>query len=144
MYRLNVCNWSGAFEKSFGLTNFAKDYAAVLGKLNAAVEGVNDFPYTNSPRTHEDYKDWLQDYKLFCKLSHFFDDFNFFINKSVAKRTEHDSKHSVDRRLRDFIRRAESMKIPQQIKDTIAGFLKMQRAKAALAATRENSWLVPN
>jgi hypothetical protein len=35
------------------------------------------------------------------------------------------------------------MKIPKQMQDTIAGFLKMQRAKAALVATRENSWLVP-
>ena len=46
MYRLNVCLLSGIFEKSFGLTNFEKDYTAVLGELNAAVKGANNFPYS--------------------------------------------------------------------------------------------------
>jgi hypothetical protein len=137
-YRLNVCNLSGTFEKSFGLVNFAKDYTNLLSKLNSTIEDVNRYPY------YSEYLAWYQEYRLFCKLSHFFDDFNFFINKSVAKRPEHDSKHSVDRRLLDFIRRIESMEIPKQMQDTIAGFLKMQRAKDALAAIRENSWLVPN
>ena len=146
MYRLNVCLLSGLFEKSFGLTNFSEDYYALLNSFRDLESAVNDTSYTLSPRTLEEYleyKDWYQDYRLFCKLSHFFDDFNYFINKSVHTRPLPASKHSVDRRLRDFIRRIESMKIPQQIQDTIAGFLKMQRAKAALMATRENSWLVP-
>lgn len=151
-YRLNACNLSGTFEKSFGLTNFVKGYAAVLGELNAAVEGVNEFPYSSDPE--EEYQDWLQDYKLFCKLSHFFDDFNAFINKSIAKRAEHDSKHSVDRRLVDFIRRVESMEIPQQIQDTIVGFLKMQLQKFKFhnsplqkvirsSGIKSDEWLVP-
>lgn len=145
-YRLNVCNLSSIFEKSFGLINFTRDYTALLGELNVAVEGVNEFPYTNSPRTLEEYleyKDWYQDYRLFCKLSHFFDNFNFFINQSLNK-TLHFSKDAIQRRLHDFIRRVESMKIPQQTKDTIAGFLKMQRAKVALVAIRESPWVVPN
>jgi hypothetical protein len=137
-YRLNVCSLSGTFEKSFGLANFAADYTNLLSKLNSTIEDVNRYPY------YSEYLAWYQEYRLFCKLSHFFDDFNLFINKSVAKRPEHDSKHSVDRRLLDFIRRVESMKIPQQIQDTIAGFLKTQRAKDALVATRKNSWIVPN
>jgi hypothetical protein len=146
-YRLNVCNLSGIFEKSFGLTNFSEDYYALLNSFRGLESAVNDSSYTLSPRTLEEYleyKDWYQDYRLFCKLSHFVDDFNFFINESVRTRTEHDSKHLVDRRLHDFIRRVESMKIPQQTKDTIAGFLKMQRAKVALVAIRESPWVVPN
>jgi hypothetical protein len=137
MYKLNVCFLSSTFEKSFGLANFTADYTNLLSKLNSTIEDVNRYPY------YSEYLAWYQEYRLFCKLSHFFDDFNFFINKSVAKRPEHDSKHSVDRRFSDFIQRVESMKIPKQMQDTIAGFLKMQRAKAALVATRENSWLVP-
>lgn len=50
--------------------------------------------------------------------------------------------YCIDRRFGDFIRRIESMKTPQQIQDTISGFLEMQRAKIALVATEENSWLV--
>ena len=126
MYRLNVCSLSSTFEKSFGLANFTADYTNLLSKLNSTIEDVNRYPY------YSEYLAWYQEYRLFCKLSHFFDDFNFFINKSVAKRPEHDSKHSVDRRFSDFIQRVESMKIPKQMQDTIAGFLKMQRAKVAI------------
>jgi hypothetical protein len=132
-YKLNVCLFSPIFEKSFGLTSFAKDYEALIAQ-------IDNSEYMQCFRSDIINKKL---YKLFCKLSHFFDDFNFFINESVRTRTEHDSKQSVDRRLHDFIRRVESMKIPRQIQDTIAGFLKMQRAKAALVATRENSWLIP-
>lgn len=73
MYRLNVCLLSGIFEKSFGLSGFFKDYEALLNTL--------------SPKTLEEYleyKDWRQDYRLFCKLAHFFDDFNFFINIQLS------------------------------------------------------------
>jgi hypothetical protein len=148
-YRLNVCNLSGTFEKSFGLVNFAKDYYAVLGILNAAVEGVtktNSFPLVSESIGIQEQQEAfrvIHRYRLFCKLSHFFDDFNAFINKSLDQ-TLHYSKQSIDRRLHDFIRRVESMKIPQQTKDTIAGFLKMQRAKVALVAIRESPWVVPN
>jgi len=142
MYRLNVCNLSGTFEKSFGLNGFSEDYYALLNGFRDLEGSVNTF-YCSTMSDKTKLRDWLTNYRLFCKLSHFFDDFNFFINESVRTRAEHDSKHSVDRRLHDFIRRVESMKIPQQTQDTIAGFLKMQRAKAALMATRENSWLVP-
>ncbi len=133
-YRLNVCLFSPIFEKSFGLTSFAKDYEALIAQ-------IDNSEYMQCFRSDIINKKL---YKLFCKLSHFFDDFNFFINESVRTRTEHDSKQSVDRRLHDFIRRVESMKIPQQIQNTIAGFLKMQRAKVALAATKENQRLIRN
>lgn len=133
-YKLNVCLFSPIFEKSFGLTSFAKDYEALIAQ-------IDNSEYMQCFRSDIINKKL---YKLFCKLSHFFDDFNFFINESVRTRTEHDSKQSVDRRLHDFIRRVESMKIPQQIQNTIAGFLKMQRAKVALAATKENQRLIRN
>lgn len=134
-YRLNVCLLSGIFEKSFGLSNFTKDYTQLIADLNFLLQAINsEEAYF---MTEHEYR---KIFRLFRKLAHFFDDFNFFINKSVARRPEHDSKHSVDRRLRDFIRRVESMKVPQQTQDTIAGFLKMQRKTiAALVATRENS-----
>jgi hypothetical protein len=142
MYRLNVCLLSGIFEKSFGLSGFSEDYYALLNSFKDLEGSVNAF-YCSTMTDKAKLRDWLTNYRLFCKLAHFFDDFNFFVNKSVAKRAEHDSKHLVDRRLHDFIRRVESMKIPQQTKDTIAGFLKMQRAKVALVATRESPWVVP-
>ena len=140
-YRLNVCLLSGIFEKRFGLTNFSRDYNHLIVELN------NSFNFLN--REKPEYMTETNasifrkgDYRLFCKLSHFFDDFNFFINIQLSPKItqERYSKFSdVDKGFRAFIRRVESMKIPQQIQDTIAGFLKMQRAKAALATTREHS-----
>lgn len=135
VYKLNDCLLSPIFERSFGLPNFTKDYTTLLGELNAAVEGVNIFPYTSSPTTTEEeteYQDWRSDYRLFCKLCHFFDDFNFFIDKSlevlavkkIAPRAH--SKHSVSRRLNDFKRRVSSMNIPQLIKNSICVFLDTQ------------------
>lgn len=146
-YRLNVCLLSGIFEKSFGLTNFTRDYTALLGELNAATRVTNkatSLPLVSDCvgiREQQEAFTAIYRYKLFCKLSHFFDDFNFFINSTLSPKTKWHVP--IDRRFQEFIRRVESMKIPQQIQDTIAGFLKMQRAKAALVATRENSWLVP-
>lgn len=153
-YILNVCLLSGIFEKSFGVNNFATDYNHLLVELN------NSFNFLNREKpdymTKENEAVFRKsDYRLFCKLAHFFDDFNFFINESVRTRTEHDCKHSVGRRLHDFIRRVESMKIPQQTQDTIAGFLKMQLQKfkfhnsplqKVIRSTqiKAEKWLLPN
>lgn len=152
MYTLNVCLLASIFEKNFGLVNFTKDYTALLGELNAAIESVNNFPYSSDPEEgYLEYQDWLKDYKLFCKLVHFFDDFNHFINSAIELQTvtvsramKYRKDYKLDRVLSNFISRIESMSIPKQIKDTVAGFLKMQRAKAALSATREDSWLLPD
>lgn len=134
-YKLNNCFCSNSFERSFGLPYFTKDYTVLLGELNAVIEGANIFPYTSSPTTLEEeieYKDWRKDYRLFRKLSNFFDDFNFFINKSleihavqkIAPRAH--STHSVGRRLNDFRWRVGSMNIPQLIKNSICVFLDTQ------------------
>lgn len=152
MYKLNDCLLSGIFEKRFGLVNFAAEYHHLVAKLNAEIKCVNEIRC----RTIADptkVKFWLKKYQLFRKLSHFFDDFNFFINIQLSPKItqERYSKFSsVDAGFQAFIRRVESMKIPQQTQDTIAGFLEMQRAflkmqrtKAALVATRENSILTP-
>jgi hypothetical protein len=136
-YTLNVCLFSGIFEKCFGLANFAKDYEALITQ-------VSDSEYMQCFRSDIINKKL---YKLFCKLSHFFDDFNFYINECIREnniRPQWVADQFIPRRLLDFIRRVESMKIPQQTKDTIAGFLKMQRAKVALVAIRESPWVVPN
>ena len=139
-YRLNVCNLSGTFEKSFGLTNFEKEYIHLIVELNNSFNFINGVEYIYMIQANASIFR-KADYRLFCKLVHFFDDFNFFINIQLLPQERYSK---LDDGFRAFIRRVESMKIPQQIQNTIAGFLKMQRAKAALVATRKQSWLVPN
>jgi hypothetical protein len=141
-YRLNVCSLSPIFEKRFGVAGFSEDYHSLINGLDSVIDNISGFCYSSYPDTISYVRDWAKNYRLFCKLSHFFDDFNFFINIQLTQ--ERYSKFSsVDEGFRAFIRRVESMEIPQQTQDTIAGFLKVQRARA-FVATREQSWLVPN
>jgi hypothetical protein len=138
-YRFNVCLLSSVFERSYGLTNFSKDYAALLNNFRDLEWSVNNLSYTLHPKTigeYVDYEEWRKYYRLFCKLSHFFDDFNFFVNESVRTRTEHDSKNFVLRRFTDFVRRVESMSIPEHFKIAICKFLEKYRDKLT-------SWEVP-
>lgn len=142
MYRLNVCLLSGVFEKRFGVSNFTKDYKHLIVKLNNSFNGDKGIYLTEANATIFN----SFDHRLFCKLAHLFDDFNFFINIQLSPKItqeRYSQFSSIDAGFQAFIRRVESMKIPQQIQDTIAGFLKMQRAKISLVATRENSWLTP-
>jgi hypothetical protein len=120
-YRLNVCNLSGTFEKRFGLPHFARDYTELLGELNAALEGVQNFK-----TTEQEIADWRHDYRVFCKLCHFFDDFNFFINTALSPKTTQDrySKFGCPtNELKAFILRIKGMKIPQNLSDNIELFL---------------------
>lgn len=147
-YTLNVCLFSGIFEKCFGLANFAKDYEALITQ-------VSDSEYMQCFRSDIINKKL---YKLFCKLSHFFDDFNFYINECIREnniRPQWVADQFIPRRLLDFIRRVESMKIPKQMQDTITGFLKMQLQKFKFhnsplqkvirsTGIKSDEWLVPN
>jgi hypothetical protein len=145
-YRLNVCLLSSVFERKFGLSGFAGDYYDLIIGLNNSFNFLNrEKPKYMTEANESIFRN--DDYRLFCKLSHFFDDFNFFINLQLSPKItqERYSKFSsVDDGFRAFIRRVKTMNIPRQIQDTIAGFLNVQRAKVPLAATRKNSWLVPN
>ncbi len=135
-YRLNVCLLSPLFEKRFGLPHFARDYTALLGEINAAIEGVRD--------------DWRYDYRIFCKLCHFFDDFNFFINISLSPETTQ-ARYSkfgcptdIEVGLSAFILRVKDMKIPQDIKDSVELFLDTELRSFEYEHGKEDAWLVPD
>jgi hypothetical protein len=150
-YKLNVCLLSGIFEKCFGLANFAEDYAALVAQ-------IDDSEYMKCFRS--DIID-RKLYKLFCKLCHFFDDLNFYINISLSPKitqerySKFENPTDVAKCLEFFLRRVESMKIPKQIQDTIAGFLKMQLQKFKFhnsplqkvirsTGIKSDEWLAPN
>lgn len=50
-YRFNVCLLSSVFERSYGLTNFSKDYAALLNNFRDLEWSVNNLSYTLHPKT---------------------------------------------------------------------------------------------
>ena len=135
-YELNVCLLSGIFEKHFGLTGFSSDYNDLITQLNNHFNFLNGTWKTLLPdKAAAIFR--RADYRLFRKLSHFFDDFNFFINIQLSPKItqERYSKFSnVDEGFQAFIRRVESMKIPQKIQDNIAGFLKILTLQNGLQA----------